>query len=193
MIVCGIDEAGRGPLAGPVISAAVVLPAFFSFDVYDSKSLTPKKREKIFFKILSVSRVGIGWATREEIDSMNILNASLLAMKRALYNLPVMPDIVLIDGNKTIPGINIKQEAIIKGDKTVPQISAASIVAKVIRDEIMQDYAKRYPNYSFDKHKGYPTKLHVSAVKEYGVLSIHRRTFSPIKDIIDYEKERKRQ
>ncbi len=180
MIICGIDEAGRGPLAGPVIAAAVILPAFFDFIPKDSKSISEKKRNFLFFRIINECLVGVGWADVYEIDRLNILNASLLAMKRAVFALPVKPDLLLIDGNKKIPNMKIEQKTIVKGDSKEPAISAASIIAKVIRDEIMINYSIKYPEYNFISNKGYPTKEHKEAVEKYGIIAIHRRSFSPV-------------
>lgn len=176
--VCGVDEAGRGPLAGPVCAAAVILPKGLIIEgVNDSKKLTEKKREKIFdvIKEQAVS-YGIGWASVEEIEEINILNAAMLAMKRAVENLSVTADFAYIDGNKT-PPIDIPCEAVVKGDARSMSIAAASILAKVSRDRLMYEYAEKYPEYGFDKHKGYGTKLHNEKILEFGAAPIHRKSF----------------
>lgn len=185
-IVCGVDEAGRGPLAGPVVAGAVILPKGFVVDgVNDSKKLTEKKRE-ILFDIIKNESVcwAVGTASCEEIDEINILQATFLAMRRAVDGLSVKPDIALIDGNKT-PGLEICQRAIIKGDAKSANIAAASIIAKVTRDRYMLKMAEKYPQYQFEKHKGYGTKLHYEMIKEYGISPIHRKTF--LKKIIGNE------
>lgn len=180
--VSGVDEAGRGPLAGPVVAAAVILSEEIIIDeVNDSKKLTPKKREILFDKIKTQSlSYGIGIVDNEIIDKINILQATFLAMKQALSKLKIKPDIVLVDGNHKIPGLEIKQEAIISGDAKSQSIACASILAKVTRDNLMLDYAKQYPQYSFEKHKGYGTKAHIEAIRKFGACPIHRKTFAPI-------------
>ncbi|MCS7233474.1 MAG: ribonuclease HII, partial [Synergistetes bacterium] len=160
LLVAGVDEAGRGPLAGPVVAAALILPyEYFNDEVRDCKKLSPCKREELF-EILR--KKALAWAvalvTPEEIDKMNILNASLEAMRRAILKLKLKPDIILVDGNHKIPLIDIPQRAIPKGDEICLPISAASIIAKVIRDRIMCAWDRIYPEYGFSKHKGYPTK-----------------------------------
>lgn len=176
--VCGVDEAGRGPLAGPVCAAAVILKKGMIIDgVNDSKKLTEKKREKLFDVIKSEAvAYSIGWASVEEIEQMNILNASMLAMQRAVGGLPIAPDFALIDGNRT-PELNVPCEAIVKGDAKSMSVAAASILAKVSRDRLMLEYAKEYPQYHFEKHKGYGTKVHNEAILEYGTCPIHRMSF----------------
>lgn len=176
--VCGVDEAGRGPFAGPVCAAAVILPKGEIIEgVNDSKKLTEKKREQLFDvikeKALSYS---IAWASVEEIESINILNAAMLAMKRAVEGLDVKADFAYIDGNKT-PPIDIPCEAVVKGDANSMSIAAASILAKVSRDRLMLEYAKQYPEYGFEKHKGYGTKAHTEAILTYGECPIHRPSF----------------
>ena len=176
--ICGIDEAGRGPLAGPVCAAAVILPDNMIIDgVNDSKKLTEKKRELLFDvireKALSYS---ISFATVEEIEKYNILNATMLAMQRAVSGLEIPADFAMIDGNK-IPQLNIPAEYIIKGDAKSMSIACASILAKVSRDRLCYEYAKKYPQYGFDKHKGYGTKLHCEKLVEYGPCEIHRMSF----------------
>lgn len=176
--VCGVDEAGRGPLAGPVCAAAVILPENTIIDgVNDSKKLSEKKREALFDVIKSSARsYCIAYATVEEIESMNILNATMLAMKRAVEGLDVKADYAMIDGNR-LPDLNIDSEFIVKGDAKSMSIAAASILAKVSRDRLSHEYAKEYPEYQFDKHKGYGTKVHTEALKKYGPCPYHRMSF----------------
>ena len=167
--VCGTDEAGRGPLAGPVCAAAVILPdGLYIEGLNDSKKLTEKKREKLFEIIKSEAvSYGIAYATAAEIDELNILNAALLAMRRAF---------VLVDGNQT-RGFTIPAKAVVKGDAVSPSIAAASILAKVSRDRSCLELDAKYPEYGFAKHKGYPTKEHYEAIKKYGITPDHRRSF----------------
>lgn len=176
--ICGVDEAGRGPLAGPVCAAAVILkPNQIIEGVNDSKKLSEKKREALFDVIKSqVKAYSIAFATVEEIEEMNILNATMLAMKRAVEGLKIKADYALIDGNR-LPPLDIKAEYVIKGDAKSMSIAAASILAKVSRDRLCYEYAEKYPQYGFDKHKGYGTKLHTQAIKEYGPCEIHRMSF----------------
>lgn len=178
--VCGIDEAGRGPLAGPVYAAAVILPTGLQIEgLNDSKKLSEKKREALFDVIREKAiSCSIGIATEKEIDDINILNATFLAMKRAVEGLNVKPDYALIDGNR-YPNINanIKEEVVVKGDAKSMSIAAASILAKVSRDRFMLEMTKEYPEYCFEKHKGYGTKLHYEKLLEYGPSPIHRMTF----------------
>lgn len=177
-IVCGVDEAGRGPLAGPVYAAAVILPKGHIIEgVNDSKKLSEKKRDKLFDKVIDeCTAYSVGIATEQEIDEINILQATFLAMRRAVEGLNVKPDIALVDGNKT-PGLDIEQRAIVKGDGKSANIAAASIIAKVSRDRYMLEMAAKYPEYQFEKHKGYGTKLHYEMLEKYGVSPIHRKTF----------------
>lgn len=180
--IIGVDEAGRGPLAGPVVAAAVKINEYHDFfkDINDSKKLSEKKREMLFDKIISYCHVGVGIATVSEIDSVNILNATFLAMNKALEDIKedeIIFDKVLVDGNKLIKNYDGKQEFVIKGDAKSLSIAAASIVAKVTRDRIMLKYAEKYPEYFFEKHKGYGTKLHREILLEKGALPIHRKTF----------------
>jgi len=180
--VSGIDEAGRGPLAGPVVAAAVILSDNTIIEeVNDSKKLTPKKRE-LLFEIIKTKALsyGIGIVDSITIDKINILQATFLAMKQALDQLTVKPEIVLVDGNHKIPGLEIKQEAIVSGDAKSQSIACASILAKVTRDKIMDEYAKQYPQYLFEKHKGYGTKTHIEAIRKFGACPIHRKTFAPL-------------
>lgn len=177
-IICGIDEAGRGPLAGPVCAAAVILPKDKIIEgINDSKKITEKKREKIFEDILKEAvSVGIGWASVEEIEEINILNAAMLAMKRAVDDMKTKPDFAYVDGNTT-PPLNIDCETVTGGDAKIMSVAAASIVAKVSRDRLMRKYADEYPDYGFDKHKGYGTKAHTAAILEYGACPLHRPSF----------------
>lgn len=176
--VCGVDEAGRGPLAGPVCAAAVILPPGKIIEgVNDSKKLTEKKREMLFDVIKQEAvAYSAAWASVEEIEEINILNAAMLAMKRAVESLSVTADYALIDGNKK-PDLRIPCEAIVKGDAKAMSIAAASILAKVSRDRLMLEYAEKYPGYGFEKHKGYGTALHTAAILEYGETPIHRPSF----------------
>ena len=176
--ICGVDEAGRGPLAGPVCAAAVILPEGKIIEgVNDSKKLTEKKREELFDVIKEEAvAYSVGWASVEEVEEINILNAAMLAMKRAVEGLSVKADFAYIDGNK-IPNVEIPCEAVVKGDAKSMSIAAASILAKVSRDRLMQELAKDYPEYGFEKHKGYGTKAHNEAILKYGVTPIHRMSF----------------
>ena len=179
IIVAGIDEVGRGALAGPVIAAAVILEKNIS-GLDDSKKLSPKKRSHFSDLIKNNSMHAFGSASNNEIDDINILNASLLAMKRAILNLSVKPDLVLVDGIHK-PDLDIKMEAIIGGDALKKEISAASIIAKVYRDNLMVEYDKSFPNYGFGKHKGYGTKQHLNSIRVNGICSIHRKSFKGVK------------
>ena len=181
--IAGLDEAGRGPLAGPVVSAAVILPESFAVsDITDSKKLTPKKREKLYDEIYAHSRaVGIGIVDPVEIDRINILQASLLAMRLSLYNLDPKPDCLLIDGIFCIES-PLPQEPIKKGDSLSMSIAAASIIAKVTRDRLMEKYSHDYPQFGFAKHKGYPTKTHKAAIQKFGCCPIHRRSFKGVRE-----------
>ena len=178
MAVCGIDEAGRGPLAGPVVAAAVILPEGIELPgVNDSKKITEKKREVLFdFVKEHALAYGIGQASEQEIDEINILQATFLAMRRAVEALDVPADFALVDGNR-IQGLDIPAETVIGGDGKVLSIAAASILAKVTRDRYMREMAQTYPEYGFAKHKGYGTKVHTDAIKEYGPCPIHRKSF----------------
>ena len=176
--ICGVDEAGRGPLAGPVCAAAVILPEGKIIEgVNDSKKLSEKKREALFEVIKAeAASYAIAFATVEEIEELNILNATMLAMKRAVESLPQPADYAMIDGNR-LPDLSIDCETIVKGDAKSHSIACASILAKVSRDRLLYEYAKEYPQYHFDKHKGYGTKLHVEALRAYGPCPYHRMSF----------------
>lgn len=176
--VCGIDEAGRGPLAGPVYAAAVILPMGLEIEgLNDSKKLSEKKREALFDIICEKSvAYSIGIATEKEIDEINILNATFLAMNRAVEGLSVKPDYALVDGNRH-PGLSIPDETIVKGDGKSMSVAAASIIAKVSRDRFMLKIAEEYPEYCFEKHKGYGTALHYEMIEKYGVSPVHRKSF----------------
>ena len=176
--VCGIDEAGRGPLAGPVCAAAVILPEGVIIDgVNDSKKLSEKKRESLFDVIREQAlSYSIAYATVDEIEEINILNATMLAMRRAINGLEIKADYAMIDGNK-IPPIDIDAECIVKGDAKSMSIACASILAKVSRDRLLYKYAEEYPMYGFDKHKGYGTKAHREAILKYGPCPYHRKSF----------------
>ena len=188
-VICGVDEAGRGPLAGPVFAAAVILPDGHIIEgVNDSKKLSEKKREMLFDKIIEECVCySIGTASEKEIDEINILQATYLAMKRAVDGLEIKPDYVLIDGNR-MPPLDISAETIVKGDGKSASIAAASIIAKVSRDRYMLELAEKYPQYAFEKHKGYGTKLHYEKIAEHGISDIHRKTF--LKKVIGDEQPR---
>ncbi len=187
--IAGIDEAGRGPLAGPVVSAAVILPGGFSCPgIDDSKKLSEKKRDALFpFIMEKAVAVGIGLSTHTEIDRLNILQASLLSMKRAVADLvrrpgATDPDFLLIDGKFTLD-MAVDQSAVVRGDSRSISIAAASIVAKVTRDRLMKDLHDRYPDYGFLQHKGYPTRAHKQAILRYGPCPVHRMTFKGVKEV----------
>ena len=177
-VICGVDEAGRGPLAGPVVAAACILPDDLIIDgLDDSKKLTEKKREKIFDVIIEKALdYSVASASVEEIEEINILNAAMLAMKRAIDGLSIKPDLALIDGN-TSRGFTVPTKTVVHGDAISQSIAAASILAKVTRDRLCYEYDKEYPEYGFAKHKGYGTKLHTDALKKYGITPIHRPSF----------------
>ncbi len=177
-LVCGVDEAGRGPLAGPVTAAAVILPEGFPLEfLADSKALTPACRGRFACVIRSRAvAISVGWAWPEEIDRLNIHRATLLAMTRAVRGLSRKPTLLLVDGLFT-PNVGISARAIVKGDATVPQIMAASIIAKTSRDAWMERYARIEPAYGFERHKGYPTREHRGCIEAYGISPIHRRSF----------------
>ena len=176
--VCGIDEAGRGPLAGPVFAAAVILPPGLIIEgLNDSKKLSEMKREELFDVIRrDAAAYGIGMADHKEIDRLNILQATFLAMKRAVEALSRTPDLLLVDGNRD-PGLGIETMTIVKGDAKSASIAAASVLAKVSRDRFMLELDREYPAYQFAQHKGYPTKAHYQAIRENGISPVHRKTF----------------
>ena len=185
MLTCGVDEAGRGPLAGPVYAAAVILdPARPVAGLADSKTLTPRQRETL---ALEVRLRAVAWAVAsasvEEIDTLNILQASLLAMRRAVEQLAVTPQLVLVDGLHQ-PRLTIPVRAIVRGDATVAEIAAASILAKVARDREMLALHQLHPQYGFDRHKGYPTSAHLAALREHGASAVHRRSFAPVRSLL---------
>ena len=177
-VICGVDEAGRGPLAGPVFAAAVILPEGHIIEgVNDSKKLSEKKRDLLFDKIIDECVCySIGTASEREIDEINILQATFLAMKRAVDGLEIKPDLALVDGNQ-IPPVNADVLTIVKGDGKSASIAAASIIDKVSRDRYMIELAKQYPQYEFERHKGYGTKLHYEKIAEHGICEAHRKTF----------------
>ena len=181
-LIAGVDEVGRGPLAGPVVAAAVILNTHSPIEgLRDSKVLTKSKRQQLATQIYQHALAyAFGRAEVEEIDNINILQASLLAMQRAISQLEIAPTQVLVDG-KFCPKINYPVEAIIRGDQFIPEISAASIIAKVTRDQEMIELDKIYPGYGFAQHKGYPTKAHLEAIHTLGICAIHRRSFKPVK------------
>lgn len=184
--IVGVDEVGRGPLAGDVVAAAAVLdPADPIVGLTDSKKLTAKRREVLRDELLTRARgIALGRASPVEIDTLNILQASLLAMWRAVDALGLKPDLVLVDGRQ-LPSWDYASIAVVKGDARVPAIAAASIVAKVARDQYMCDQHALWPNYGFDKHKGYPTAAHMAALKTYGASPLHRRSFAPVRAVIE--------
>ena len=188
--ICGVDEAGRGPLVGAVVAGAVVLdPSNPIAGLKDSKKLTPARREFLYEQIMEKAKAwGIGEASPAEIDDINILQATMLAMRRAIEDLAIRlgawPDKALIDGNRC-PELSIPSEAIIKGDAKEPAISAASIIAKVTRDRQMQALDKLHPQYGFAQHMGYPTEAHFAALKEFGACDEHRRSFSPVRKVLE--------
>ncbi|MGN0828706.1 MAG: ribonuclease HII [Akkermansia sp.] len=184
--VCGIDEAGRGPLAGPVVAAAVVLPPGLALPgLNDSKKLTARRREALYTQLREDERVliGVGMATAAEIDRLNILRATHAAMARAVLSLPSAPDFCLIDG-LPVPQFPLPQRALVKGDARCLSIAAASIVAKVTRDRLMQDLAQQYPGYGFEKHAGYGTAAHLAALRRLGPCPEHRRSFAPVAQLL---------
>lgn len=185
-LVCGVDEAGRGPLAGPVCAAAVILdPAKPITGLKDSKKLSASQRQRLADEIRANALCwAVAWASVEEIDEINILQASLLAMRRSVLGLSIKPGEVLVDGNRA-PDLPYPARAIIKGDALEPAISAASILAKTARDKTMVELARYYPGYGFEQHSGYPTAAHLEALRLHGVSPAHRKTFGPVKQILD--------
>jgi ribonuclease HII len=186
MLICGVDEAGRGPLVGAVFAAAVILdPARPIAGLADSKKLSEKRREQLEVQIKERSLAwSIAFADAAEIDQLNILHATMLAMQRAVAGLPVQPQRALIDGNRC-PRLDMQAQAIVKGDATVPEISAASILAKTARDAEMRLLHARFPQYGFDQHKGYPTPAHFAALQLHGACPQHRRSFAPVARVIN--------
>ena len=186
--VAGVDEVGRGPLAGPVTAAAVILdPAHIPQGLGDSKALSSTKRERLFAEIMGSAQVSVAHATVEEIDALNILRASHLAMQRAVAGLAIPPAHVLVDGNLIPAGLQGRAEAIVKGDAKSLSIAAASIIAKVTRDRIMVDLAQQHPGYGWEINAGYPTKQHLEALLNLGVTPWHRRSFRPVHNILYQE------
>ena len=185
--ICGVDEVGRGPLAGPVVAAAVILPVGFEIEgIDDSKKLSGARREQLFEEILaSEIPCAIGILDNVAIDKTNILKASLLAMRKAVMDLRRSPEFVLVDGNQPIPNLEYPQLSVVRGDANCKSIAAASILAKVTRDRIMENYEALYPSFSFSKHKGYPTPEHLEELHEHGPCDIHRRSFKPVAELVD--------
>ncbi len=184
-LLAGVDEAGRGPLAGPVVAAAVILDDLLPIKgLRDSKVLTPRRRELLFDEIRAKALCcSIAQASVEEIDALNILQATLLAMQRAVDGLRLRPHKVLVDGNR-LPVLKIAAEAVVKGDAKVRAISAASILAKVFRDRLCLELHASHPQYGFDGHKGYPTPAHLAALREHGACAQHRRSFAPVREVL---------
>lgn len=185
-VLCGVDEAGRGPLAGPVFAAAVILdPARPIIGLRDSKKLSETSRDTL---ALEIKQHALAWAiaecSEEEIDQLNILHASMLAMRRAVEALATVPTLALIDGNRC-PVMSIRSEAIVKGDDKVPAISAASILAKTARDAALRVLHEQYPHYAFDQHKGYPTALHLERLRLHGVSPVHRKSYAPVRNLLN--------
>ena len=188
-VIAGVDEVGRGPLAGPVTAAAVILDASrIPNGLNDSKKLTAKRREALSEELEAVAHISVAHASVEEIDSLNILRASHLAMERAVEGLPVTPDYLLIDGNLIPRGLSIPSEAVVRGDARSFSIAAASIVAKLCRDRIMWDLAQHYPGYGWETNMGYPSKSHRLALENLGVTPHHRRSFKPVHNILYQDK-----
>jgi ribonuclease HII len=185
-VVAGIDEAGRGPIAGPVVAAAVILPPDTGMaEINDSKLLSDTQRRKAFGIITALAEIGVGVASSEEIDHSNIYWANVLAMKLAIHDLGRVPDLVLVDG-RPVGDLGVPQWAIVKGDRLSMSIAAASVVAKVIRDQVMLEFDKKYPHYKFAEHKGYATSEHLKLMREFGVSPIHRRSFAPVMECLEH-------
>ncbi|HIF5830648.1 ribonuclease HII [Vibrio parahaemolyticus] len=184
-LIAGVDEVGRGPLVGDVVTAAVILDPNSPIEgLNDSKKLSEKKRLALLPEIKEKALAwAVGRCSPEEIDELNILQATMVAMQRAIAGLKVQPDLVLIDGNRC-PELSMDSQAVVKGDLLVAEISAASIIAKVVRDQEMEELDKQYPQFGFAKHKGYPTKAHFEAIEQHGVISEHRKSFKPVKKAI---------
>jgi len=184
-LIAGVDEAGRGPLAGPVVAAAVILdPLRPIIGLGDSKKLSEKRRNELAISIRKNAWIGLGIAEPEEIDRINILQATMKAMARAIGNLPLMANHVLIDGNRVPEGLYCSSEAIVKGDSKEACIGAASIIAKTVRDDLMTRAELRYPGYGMDRHKGYPSPVHRAALKALGPCPIHRKSYAPVRDAL---------
>ena len=183
--VAGVDEAGRGPWAGPVVAGAVIFEGFTAPEgIHDSKQLTSAKREELYKIILDVGVVGIGYASVEEIESLNILGATKLAMQRAVAALKIIPDVVLVDGNQP-PKFNQKTIALVKGDSISTSIAAASIIAKVTRDRLMQELHDAFPYYGWNRNAGYGTAAHIKGLEKFGITPHHRKSFAPIRKLLD--------
>ena len=189
--VCGVDEAGRGPIAGPVFAAAVILDPKRPIEgLRDSKKLSEKRREALAYEIREKAQAwAVARCSVEEIDTLNILQASLLAMKRAIGELAVLPEQVLIDGNRCPKGLAVPVTAIVRGDDRIPAISAASILAKTARDAVMMELHEQYPEYGFDRHKGYPTALHLERLEKYGVAPVHRKSYVPVRKMLSRQRD----
>ena len=185
-IICGVDEAGRGPLAGPVFAAAVILDPARPIDgLRDSKKLTEARRDELAIEIKTYALAwSIAQCSEQEIDELNILQATMQAMRRAVEGLAMLPTLALIDGNRC-PVMGVRSEAIIKGDDKVPAISAASILAKTARDHALRQLHLQYPHYAFDQHKGYPTELHLERLRLHGISPVHRKSYAPVRALID--------
>ncbi len=192
-IICGADEAGRGPIAGPVYAAAVILDPDNPVEgLKDSKKLSERQRDALVPEIRQKAKAwAIASCTIEEIDELNILWASMLAMKRAIESLPIKPAVALIDGNRIPKGLAMPAETIVKGDDKIPEISAASILAKTARDAVMMELHIRYPEYGFDRHKGYPTVFHLQQLEKYGISPVHRRSYAPVRRILEKQARQK--
>lgn len=186
--MCGVDEAGRGPLAGPVFAAAVILdPAVPINGLRDSKKLSAHRRDELATLIKAHALAwSVAQCSEAEIDSLNILQATMLAMRRAVEGLPVLPRLALIDGNRC-PVMPVASQAIVKGDNLVPAISAASILAKTARDAALDELHQRFPHYAFDQHKGYPTALHLERLRQHGVSPVHRRSYAPVRALMPFK------
>ena len=185
-MIGGVDEAGRGPLAGPVVASVVILPRNIVIPgINDSKKLTHQQREKLY-KIISTAAIdwGVGIVEPEVIDEINILQATYMAMRQAVAKLRISPHLLLVDGNQSISDVGIPQYPVPRGDTFVTSIQAASIISKVIRDKIMVEYDAIYPNYNFAKHKGYGTEGHLQAIEKHGVCDIHRTTYAPVRELL---------
>ncbi len=186
LIVAGLDEAGRGSLAGPVVAAAVIIndqDLEFLEDIDDSKKVSPLLRKKLYDDIVAHAQIGVGIVVVDDIDNMNILNATKIAMRKAYFNLSVAPDVLLVDGNH-VPDVPCRAEPVIRGDTLSISIAAASIIAKVVRDNIMANLSMKFPHYLWDRNMGYGTDGHIKAIRENGITAHHRKSFAPIKYMI---------